>query len=73
MAQASAKKCEYTGPAEKERVALMSQRKQLAITSEPPLPKGKKQSRLSREPDDKGGESQGEQEPHLGMREGDQS
>ena len=41
MAQASAEKLEHTGPAEKERVALVPQRKQLASTPEPPLPKGK--------------------------------
>ena len=31
------------------------------------------QSPISRVPDRKGGESQGEQEPHLGERKGDQS
>ena len=41
MAQASAKKLEHTGPAEKERVASVPQREQLASTPEPPLPKGK--------------------------------
>ena len=41
MAQASAEKLEHTGPAEKERVASMPQREQLASTPEPPLPKGK--------------------------------
>ena len=41
VAQASAEKLEYTGPAKKERVASVSQRKQLASTPEPPLPKGK--------------------------------
>ena len=30
-----------TGPAEKERVASVPQREQLARTPEPPLPKGK--------------------------------
>ena len=35
--------------------------------------KEREQSRLSRSPDHKGGESQGGQEPHLGEREGDQS
>ena len=33
----------------------------------------KEQSRQSRAPDRKGGESLGEQEPHLGEKEGDQS
>ena len=41
MAQASAKKLEHTGPAEKERVASVPQREQLARTLEPFLPKGK--------------------------------
>ena len=37
MAQASAEKLEHTGPAEKERVASVPQREQLARTPEPPL------------------------------------
>ena len=41
MAQASAEKLEHTGPAEKERVASVPPREQLARTPEPPLPKGK--------------------------------
>ena len=41
MAQASAEKLEQTGPAEKERVASVPHREQLASTPEPPLPKGK--------------------------------
>ena len=41
MAQASAEKLEHTWPAEKERVASVPQREQLARTPEPPLPKGK--------------------------------
>ena len=45
MKQASAEKPEQTGPAEKERFALLPQNKQLARTpEEPPLPKGKEQS-----------------------------
>ena len=40
--QASAEKLEQTGPAEKEKICLSAtQRKQLASTSEPPLPKRK--------------------------------
>ena len=42
MAQASAEKLEQTGPAEKERVASVPQREQLARTPELPLPKGKR-------------------------------
>ena len=41
MAQALAEKLEHTGPAEKERVASVPQRKQLASMPEPSLPKGK--------------------------------
>ena len=41
MAQASAEKLEHTGPTEKERLASVPQREQLARTLEPPLPKGK--------------------------------
>ena len=41
MAQASAEKLEHTGPAQKERVASVPQREQLANTRKPPLPKGK--------------------------------
>ena len=55
MAQASAEKLEQTGPAEKE--SGLSATEQLARTLEPPLPKGKEQSHLSRVPDHQGGES----------------
>ena len=41
MAQASAEKLDHTGPAEKERVASVLQREQLASMPEPPLPKEK--------------------------------
>ena len=60
MAHALAEKLKHTGPAEKERVASVSQREQLASTPKPPLPKRKEQSRLSRAPDHEGEESQGE-------------
>ena len=40
MAQASAEKLEHTGPAEKERVASVPQREQLARRPKPSLPKG---------------------------------
>ena len=69
MAQASAEKLEHTGPAKKERVALVPQRKQLASTPEPPCQKEKEQSLQSRVPDHEGEESQGGREPHLGERE----
>ena len=62
------KKLEHTGPAEKERVASVPQREQLASTPEPPMPK-----KRNRVPDHEGGESQGEQGPHLDEREDDQS
>ena len=38
-----------------------------------PYQKEKEQTRLSKAPDHEGGESQGEREPHLGKKEGDQS
>ena len=41
MVQALAEKLEHTRPAEKKRVASVSQREQLASTPEPSLPKGK--------------------------------
>ena len=62
MAQASAEKLEHTGPAEKERVASVPQREQLASM---------KQSHQSRVPDHEGRESQGGRELHLGEREGE--
>ena len=65
MVQASAEKLEHTGPAEKERVASMPQREQLASMPE-------QHSHLTRSPDGKWGESQGEQELHLGERKVDQ-
>ena len=73
MAQASAEKLEHTGPAKKERVASVPQREQLASMPERLLPKGKGTNRLSKAPDHEEGESQGEREPHLGKKEGDQS
>ena len=74
MMQASAEKLEHTGPAEKERVASVPQKKQLARTPEPPLPKGKKNRTVSSEYQImRGGESQGGRASHLGEREEDQS
>ena len=73
MAQASAEKLEHTGPAEKKRVASMPHREQLANTPESPLPKGKGTKPLVQRTRSGGGENQGEQEPHLGEKEGDQS
>ena len=73
MAQASAEKLEHTGPDEKERVASVPQRKQLASTPERLCQEEKEQSRQSRVPDHAGGESQGGREPHFGEKEEDQS
>ena len=81
MVQASAEKLEHTGPAEKERVASVPQREQLARTPDLPLPKGKKQSHLSRVPDHEGGikvggsctlarEREGSEQEHEEEREG---
>ena len=41
MVQASAEKLEHTGPVEKQRVASVPQREQLASTPEPTMPRGK--------------------------------
>ena len=72
MVQTSAEKLEHIGPAQKERLASVPQREQLAKT-EPPLPKGKgTEPSVQSTPDRKEGESQGEREPHLDER-GDQS
>ena len=71
MAQASAKKLELTGPAEKERVASVPE-SSWQVRQSRVFQKEKEQSRLSGVPDRKLGESQGEREPHLGEREGDQ-
>ena len=73
MAQASAEKLERTGPAEKERVASVPQREQLARTLQPLLPKEKEQSRQSKAPDHEGEKIQGGRKPHLGERWWDQS
>ena len=66
MVQDSAQKLEHTGPAEKERVASVPQSEQLTRTPEPPLPKQK--GRESSVQIMRGGEGQGEREPHLGER-----
>ena len=42
MAKASVEKLEHTVPAEKERVASVPQREQLANTPAPPLPRKKR-------------------------------
>ena len=54
-------------------MASVLNREQLANTPEPPLPKKKEQSRLSRAPDREAEKSQGERQPHLGEKEEDQS
>ena len=61
-------KLEQTGSAKNERMASVPQRKQLASMPEPLLPKEKEHSCLSKVPDCKVGESQGEREPYLGKR-----
>ena len=72
MAQASAEKLEHTGPAEKERMASVPERaagKYAGAT----LAKSKRNRAVSPEYQIEEGESQGEREPHLGEKEGDQS
>ena len=49
MAQTSAEKLEHTGPDEKERVASVPQREQLASTPEPPFSKKKRNKAVSLE------------------------
>ena len=73
MAQASAGKLEHTGPAEKERVASVPQREQLARMPEPPLPKKRNRAVCPEYQIMRGRESQGGRKPHLGGRMGDQS
>ena len=73
MAQASTEKVEHTGPAEKKEVASVPQREQLASTPSRLCQNAKEQSRLSRSPDRKVGESQGGRELYLVEVEGDQS
>ena len=68
MAQASAEKLEHTGPAEKERVASV-QESSWQVRQSRFCRKEKERGRLSKVPDCKVGESQGEQELHLGERE----
>ena len=73
MAQASAEKLERTAPAEKERVASVSQIEQLAVCQSNLCHKEKETEpsvRITRSGD---GREPGEREPHLGEREGDQS
>ena len=65
MAQVSAEKLQQNGSAEKERVAVVPQRKQLASTPEPPFPVIKR-TESSRESDYEGGESQGGRVPLFG-------
>ena len=49
MVQASAEKLEHTGPAQKEKVALVMQREQSTSTPEPPLSRGKRNRAVNSE------------------------
>ena len=71
MAQASAEKLEHTGSAKKERVDSVPE-SSWQVRQSRLCQKGKEQSYLSRVPDRKIRESQGEREPHLGEKEADQ-
>ena len=73
MAQVSAEKLEHTGSAEKERVASVQLREQLANTPKPSLPKRKGTEPSVQSTRSWGGDSQGGREPHLGEKERDQS
>ena len=67
---AQPKKLEYSGPAEKERVASVPQRESSwQVHYVRFFQKGKEQSCLSRATDREVGESQDEREPHLWERE----
>ena len=70
MGQALAEELEHNESAEKERVASVPQREQLASTPDPPCQKEKEQSRLFKASNREVGESQGERVPHLGEKEG---
>ena len=72
MAQASAEKLEHTGSAEKKRVVSVPE-SSWQVRQSRLCRKENEQNRLSRVPDGKIGESQGERAPHLDEREGDQS
>ena len=70
MVQTSSEKLKHTELAEKNRLALVPQREQLANTPQPHLPKKEKQqSYQSKAPECKMGESQGGRKLHLGKRE----
>ena len=72
MAQASAEKLEHTGPAEKVRVVSVLQRESSwQVRWRRFCQKEKEQSRLYKVSDREKGESQEEQEPHLGEKEED--
>ena len=74
MAQAPVEKLKHTGPPKKERVAPVSPRESSwQVHQSRFCQKEKELNRQSRVPDRKGGESQGEREPHLGEKEGGQS
>ena len=73
MAQVSAEKLEHSGPAEKEEWRQCHRESSWQVRQSRPCQKEKEQSRLSRGPDLKVGESQDGRESHLGDREGDQS
>ena len=75
MAQASAEKLEHTEPADKERVASVSQREQYWQERRSRLCQKKRNKGVCPEYQimGGGGESQGGREPHLDEREGDQS
>ena len=70
MVQASAEKLEHTGPAEKERVASVPQREQLARTSKPSLLKEKGTEPSVQSTRSWERESQGGRAPHLDDRGG---
>ena len=68
MAQSSAEKLKHTGPAEKETVASVPQREQLARTPEPLVPKRKGTDAQPRVPDHEVKKSKGGREREIRAR-----
>ena len=73
MAQALAEKLEMLGLLKRKEWPQCHRESSWQERQSRPCQKEKEQSRLSKVPDHEGGESQGEREPHLSKKEGDQS
>ena len=73
MAQASAEKLDILGLLRRKEWSQCHRESRWQVFGSRLCQKVKEKCHLSRAPDHEGGESQGEREPHLGEREGDQS